>query len=350
MKKFSRSIMWMALLAIGLLTILSVFGAFCGAQKAKLFFNSIPLGVYWYGLAVLLVAGFVEFPRLLRKPGLFMIHAGCLLVLAGSMWGSQAGHRLGERFLGVRKIPNGYMLISEGNTENRVTKEDFRQQLGELPFSIKLNDFRLEYYEADEDPVPRLYIQTKEGQYLQLVAKAGEEVSLGQGKGKLKVLRTFGNFKIQTENGKRIVTDEGQGHENPAVEVEIEVPDGSSYIRYVFERFEGFSHDENGDGLQLSYVLEGARMIRDYFSDVVIIENGKEVAGKSIEVNHPLHYAGYHFYQHSYDSEAGEYTILSVTSDSGLYVVYGGYWLLCLGVLWQFWFRHIVRYIKSKKS
>ena len=349
MKKFSRSIMWMALLVIGLLTILSVFGAFIGAERAQIFFNSLPLSVYWYGLAVLLVAGFVEFPRLLRKPGLFMIHAGCLLILAGGMWGSQAGHRLSERFLGVRKIPNGYMLISEGNTENRVTNKDLRQQLGELPFSIKLNDFRLEYYEADEDPVPRLYIQTKEGQYFQLVAKAGEEVSLGQGKGKLKVLRTFGNFKIQTENGKRIITDEGQGQENPAVEVEIEVPDGSSYTRYVFERFEGFSHDEDGDGLQLSYVLEGARIIRDYFSDVVIIENGKEVAGKSIEVNHPLHYGGYHFYQHSYDSEAGEYTILSVTSDSGLYAVYVGYWLLCLGVLWQFWFRHIVGHIKSKK-
>ena len=143
-----------------------------------------------------------------------MIHAGCLLVLAGGMWGSQAGHRFGERFLGVRKIPKGYMLISEGNTENHVTKEDLKQQLGELPFSIKLNDFRLEFYEADEDSAPQLYIQIKEGRHLQLVARAGEEVSLGRGEGKLKVLRTFGNFKIQTENGKRIVTDEGQSEEN----------------------------------------------------------------------------------------------------------------------------------------
>jgi hypothetical protein len=100
--KLNRGIMWMALLAIGLLAILSVFGAFCGAEKAKLFFNSIPLGVYWYGLALLLVAGFVEFPVLPRKPGLFMIHAGCLLILAGSMLGSQTGHRLCERFFGVR--------------------------------------------------------------------------------------------------------------------------------------------------------------------------------------------------------------------------------------------------------
>ena len=347
--KLNRGIMWMVLLAIGLLTILSVYGAFCGAQKAKLFFNSIPLGVYWYGLAILLVAGFVEFPRLLHKPGLFMIHAGCLLVLAGSMWGSQTGHRLGERFLGVRKIPNGYMLISEGNTEKCVTKEDFRQKLGELPFGIKLKDFRIEFYKADKNSVPRLYIQTKEGRYLQLVAKAGEEVSLGQGKGKLKVLRTFRNFKIQTENGHRIITDEGQGEENPAVEVEIEGPDGNSYTRYVFERFEDFNHGQDGDGLRLSYVSQRPRVVRDYFSDVVITEDGKEKTSKTIEVNHPLHYKGYHLYQHAYDSNAGEYTILFVKSDSGLYAVYAGYWLLCLGILWQFWVRHIVAYIKREK-
>ncbi|GAH13017.1 unnamed protein product, partial [marine sediment metagenome] len=123
-------------------------------------------------------------------------------------------------------------------------------------------------------------------------------------------------------DGKRIVTDEGQEEENPAVAVEIEVPDGNSYTHYVFERFAGFNHGE--DGLQLSYVSRGHRMIRDYLSDIVVIENEKEVASKVIEVNHPLHYGGYHFYQHSYDSEAGKYTILLVTSDSGLYAVYGG--------------------------
>ena len=348
MRKLNRSIMWMALAAIVLLTALSVLGAFCGAQKAKLIFNSIPLGVYWYGLAVLLVAGFIEFPRLLHKPRLFMIHTGCLLVLGGSMWGSEAGHRLQERFLGIRKIPSGYMVIYEGHSEKHVVAEDFKQKLGELPFSIRLKDFRLEYYETDEESVPQLYIKTQEGQDLRLVAKAGEEISLGRGRGKLKVVRTFRNFKILIENGEKIVTDERQETENPAVEVEIEVPDGNSYTRYVFERFAGFNHGE--DGLQLSYVSQGPLVIRDYFSDVVVIENEKEVASKTIEVNHPLHYAGYHFYQHSYDSQAQQYTILSVTSDSGLYAVYGGYWLLCLGVLWQFWFRHIVEYIKGKKA
>lgn len=348
MRKLNRSIMWIALSAMALLAILSVIGAFYGAQKAKLFFNSIPLGFYWYGLAVLLVSGFVGFRRLLRKPGLFMVHAGCLLVLAGSMWSSQAGHRLSQRFFGIRKIPNGYMLIPEGNSEKHIMTEDFKQSLGELPFSIKLRDFRVEYYQPDKDFVPRLDIKTHEGQHFKLVVRAGNEISLGQGRGKLKVVRTFNNFRIRIENNKKIVTDEGQGQENPAVEVRIEVPGGDSYTRYVFERFAGFDHGENE--LQLSYISREPQMIRDYFSDVVVIENEKEVVSKTIEVNHPLHYGGYHFYQHSYDSQTHKYTILSVNSDSGLYVVYGGYWLLGFGVLWQFWLRHIVKYIKGKKS
>jgi cytochrome c biogenesis protein ResB len=273
-----------------------------------------------------------------------MIHTGCLLVLAGSMWGSEAGHRLAERFLGIRKIPAGYMAIFEGHSEKSIFAEGLKQQLGELPFSIKLKDFRLEYYEDDEKLAPLLHIETQEGQCLQLLARAGEQISLGEGKDKVRVVRTFRNFKIRIEDGEKVVTDEGAIAENPAVEVEIEVPDGNSYSRFVFERFADFNHGE--DGLQLSYVSQRPRAIRDYLSDVAVIENGKEIVSKTVEVNHPLHYGGYHFYQHSYDSEAGKYTVLSVTSDSGLYAVYGGYWLLCLGILWQLWFRHI----KGKKA
>ncbi|GAH23234.1 unnamed protein product, partial [marine sediment metagenome] len=50
------------------------------------------------------------------------------------MWGSEAGHRLAERLFGIRKIPNGYMLVFEGNSEKHVMTEGFRQRLGELPF------------------------------------------------------------------------------------------------------------------------------------------------------------------------------------------------------------------------
>lgn len=42
------------------------------------------------------------------------------------------------------------------------------------------------------------------------------------------------------------------------------------------------------------------KYIKDYTSLLTIIENGKEVLKKTIEVNHPLHYKGLTFYQASY--------------------------------------------------
>ena len=40
--------------------------------------------------------------------------------------------------------------------------------------------------------------------------------------------------------------------------------------------------------------------VKEYTSILTILENGKEVLRKSIEVNHPLHYKGLAFYQASY--------------------------------------------------
>jgi len=346
--KAARIIMWLALATIGTLAFLSVLGACYGAEKAKSFFNSIALQFYFSGFFILIAIGFLMFRSLLRRTGLFLIHAGCLLTLAGAMWSSESGHRLAFRLFGSHKIPEGYMVIEEGLAENRLFAKDFMGPLGQLPFTIKLKDFRIEYYQPDKPLTPLLNIITADKQQLQIPAKVGQTISLGPEKGKITIVRTFKNFKIQVQNGERVVTDdEGTGF-NPAVQIEIQRPDGSKYTRYVFERFPGF--EKGDDTLQLSYVSQGPQVIRDFLSEVAVIKNGKEVINKVIEVNHPLHYGGYHFYQHSYDAKEGKYTILSVTSDSGLYCVYAGYWMLCLGVIWHFWLRHIVRRLKRKEK
>ncbi len=49
------------------------------------------------------------------------------------------------------------------------------------------------------------------------------------------------------------------------------------------------------------YDLKGPeKIVKEYMSDLTILENGKEVLKKTIEVNHPLHYKGLAFYQSSY--------------------------------------------------
>ncbi len=85
------------------------------------------------------------------------------------------------------------------------------------------------------------------------------------------------------------------------------------------------------------YLVRPTRHVRDYYSDLAVLEGGRPAAEKTIEVNHPLHYGGYHFYQSDYDHEAGRYTVLQVVSDSGLWLVWAGMVLLVGGTFWRFW-------------
>jgi cytochrome c biogenesis protein ResB len=83
--------------------------------------------------------------------------------------------------------------------------------------------------------------------------------------------------------------------------------------------------------------------VRNYISSLAVVENGRTVAEKNVEVNHPMHYGGYYFYQHSYDAQDGRYSVLMVVSDNGLAFVYAGYAALCVGAVQQFWLRNIFR-------
>jgi len=330
--------MWLALLLIIVLTVLSIYGAFIGAERAQQFFNQPPLVVYWTALAILLIVGIAAFRRLLRVPGLLLIHAGCVLIVAGGMWGSQGGHNLQKKLFGIDKIRSGRMAIYEGRSENHVAPDGTNEQK-ELPFSLKLKDFRIEYYQ----PV-YLQILTREGRQWKIPVEAGKEFPLGDGAGSIKILKAFENFKIGMEDGKSVPFDDPSPGMNPALEVQITEPGGQMATQYVFERFPGHSHGQ--DKFSLSY----HRVISDYISELQIVEGDKVVAEKDIEVNHPLRFGGYHFYQSSYDDKAGQYTVLQVVSDTGLYVVYAGYWMLCLGVIWHMWLRHIVSRFKAKST
>ena len=325
MNKIRRAVMWAALTLIILLIFLSIYGAFLGPERAKNFFNSLPLAVYWIAFTLLLIIGIAAFRRLVHVPSLLLIHTGCILILAGAIWSSDAGHHLQKKLFGIDKIPAGQMVIYEGTRKNRVTLKN-SEKVKELPFYIRLNDFRLEHYKPEY-----LLIQTRQGQSWRIPVEIGREFSLGNNFGTVKILKAFENFKIKIEDDEHVPYDDPQPGYNPALQVQITSPVGDIDTRYVFERFPGHMHPE--DKLLLSY----QRVISDYVSELQIIKENKVAAEKNIEVNHPLHFGGYHFYQHSYDDQAGQYTVLAVVSDSGVTIVYAGYLMLLAGVFWHFW-------------
>lgn len=331
MNKFRRAVMWIGLALIILLLFVSVYGAFIGAERAQSFINRLPLVVYWIAFTLLLITALAVFRRLVRVPGLLLIHLGCVFILAGSMWASEAGHTLQKKLFGIDKITKGQMTIPEGHSDNRVMLED-NKQIKELPFSVELKDFQIEYYKP-----AYLYVQTRDDQGWKIPVETGAEFPLSPELGTVKILRAFENFKITIEEGSRKIVDDPQPGINPALEVQITSPQGQVTNRYVFERFGGHTAPE--DKFALSY----HRVISDYISQLRIIEDKKTVAEKDIEVNHPLSFGGYRFYQHSYDAKAGQYTVLMVVSDTGVGVVFAGCWMLCIGVIWHLWLRHIVR-------
>jgi hypothetical protein len=228
------------------------------------------------------------------------------------------------------------MIINEGTTERAVELEDGVIKM--LPFAIKLIDFKIEYYQPGQ-----LIIRTQKGEGFKIAAEPGQKYVLGVDStsspradlGSVEIIRRFENFKLTREGDKRIAVDDPNGGPNPALEVLLKKPDGSETTRYVFERFPG--HARPDDNLQLFY----RRSVKDFLSDVEVVKDNKVIMRKNIEVNKPLHYGGYLFYQQGYDSDAGRYTVLGVTSDKGLGIVFLGYVLLCAGAFWHFWLRHI---------
>ncbi len=414
MNKFRREVMWAALALIILLTAFSIYGAFIGAARAEQFFNRIPLAVYWIAFTILLIVAMNVFPRLIRVPGLLLMHAGCILILAGGMWGSRAGHEFQKRFLGIEKIRTGRMTIYEGQSDNhvivenedqdylfslqpefesdldhRIVSEELRHEFEkhqmalsqnvkvmvkpegnewviadnlrayiarkedgalniydptkELPFSIGLKDFQMEYYEP-----AYLEIETAGGQTLKVSADVGLEHDLGSELGKVKIVGEYRNFKMSLDGGKRIAyNDPGPGF-NPALEVQVTAPDGNASSQFVFPHMPGFGHAQGK--LKITYKGPIPRMVSDYISKLEVVKDGQVVAEKDIEVNHPLSFGGYHFYQSDYDHVGHQYTVLSVTSDTGLRLVFIGYWALCIGIIWHLWLRHIFTRIKSKSK
>lgn len=83
--------------------------------------------------------------------------------------------------------------------------------------------------------------------------------------------------------------------------------------------------------------------VKDYVSKVDVIKDGKVVKSADIEVNRPLSFGGFCFYQYGCD-EKGSYTVLQVMPDSGTHVLFAGFGFLFFGLVWHLWF------VKLRKS
>lgn len=79
------------------------------------------------------------------------------------------------------------------------------------------------------------------------------------------------------------------------------------------------------------------RRPKDFISKVTILKDGKEIFSQDIQVNEPLNFAGYNFFQSSYDTRDLSWSGLQIVKDPGVPVIYAGFVLLIVGLVMIFY-------------
>jgi len=268
-------------------------------------------------LVINLVLCTIKRPLNFHYMGFYVTHGSLIVLLIGGIIGSQFGDK-------------GYMDIHEGQT---ATSYGSRKDgaVHPLPFKLKLDKFTVDY----KDPEHRLYIvgkPTKPGSMGDMIANAvlkeHKDVNfMGVLPGKLPEISVKEIHHTQTNKG---------------ADAEPVYTGGATLI------VDGKTHELSYPGntrimvneILVSYNI--AAIIGVYRSEVTVTRENDEKITHSIIVNDPLELDGYRLYQANYRKDAqGAYTIsgLEVVHDPGIPIAFLGFWLLMLGVFWQFYFR-----------
>ena len=335
MKAYKQKLYLGGLALILAMVILSVYGACLGAERAAIFFNSPAMLVFWSLLILVLIAGMVVFSGLRRSPFLFLMHAGCLLVLAAGGWNCRAARDAKKHIFHRTAISKALLKIypqQTGDVVYSVGDNEFYQ----LPFSIRLDDFSVYYYD-----LPYLLIKSTQSiEQWQIPLEVGKEHKLSDSFGSVCVNAVYKNMKINIEAGQTSAYEDPGPGSNPGCVLEFTTPDGVKTMQYVFANFP--SHINSSGRFETEWVPP--RHISDYISKTTVIENQKPVGQKDIEVNKPLYFKGYHIYQHSWGTDRdGVYSVLQIVSADGLSLVFAGFVFIAVGAAGHFWKKLFIR-------
>jgi len=264
-------------------------------------------GSWWFaGLGALAAANIAacSFSRRGASAHYLLIHAGLVVVIAGAFV-TRAFRFEGE--LPLRAGQESDLAYSGRDTYK-------------LPFSVKLEDFKLEYY---REPLGVITVEDAGGRQ-DLYAVEGASLTLPSAR--LKVLKLARDFGVTTRGE---TTEKSPYWFNPAARLEITAA-GKTRRLWFFANFPGM-HGEDLP-LRVTYALEQAE-IKNFTSTVQVRGRAGTVTRAEISVNKPLRVSGYTLYQTSYDPADARYTLLTVTRDRGAWVVFAGFFILLLGVL-----------------
>ena len=272
--------------------------------------------------------------------GFLLTHVSMLLILGGAVIRGAVGQ------MGAFEIQEGrttaHFLTSHGPVK--------------MPFDVRLVKFELEHYAEKTTESPHAHgpdtisVLWPERHILtQLVVEVGAPVTIyplgeeptASNAVQVIVSRYVPDFVIDMTT--RDVRSRSEEPRNPAILVNMEGRD-LRVSKWLFANHPDFDMQhssssketekqvtlrfQSAGGAHLSHAQDRAKRIKSFKSTLQLLEDGKVVREKTIEVNSPLSYRGYTLYQSGYNPKDLTLSTLQVVKDPGVPIVYTGF--LCM--------------------
>lgn len=260
------------------------------------------------GFAIFLNILSCTFSRLIYKVkssvSFHLIHWGILLTIAGFILSSIYSFE-------------GEMFIHKGEESNLVISED---TIYKIPFRIRLESFKIEYY---SNPLAEIYNPiSKEAK----PAVPGAEISSGESV--CRVEKFIPDFVLNEKNEAMSRTP---FFNNPAAKISCKSRNKKEDSYWIFSNSSGHSDEKQHILLRVKN-----SDIKNFISSFKILYRGKKIDAR-VSVNSPYSFEGYKIYQTSYDSSAGEASVLTIKKDKWLWLVFIGFLILSAGaIIWLF--------------
>lgn len=284
-------------------------------------------------------------PARRRIIGTVLVHLSLLVVFLGG---------------GLRGIwaQRGFIELREGETTAFYAADLGRVQ---LPFAIQLVKFEIEKY-----PLPAVAGNAARDVYFETLVvtwpernyrsvfdvQPGAELVVAPPRRpagppesfRVSIVRRVPDFMIDMPT--REIKSRSNELRNPAIQVQVTGPAGVTE-RWLFARYPDFNMHTTNTAQRIPFDLQYEVMvnpaqkarIKSFKSSLRILEGQTVKAAKTIEVNAPLTYGGYTFYQSGYDEQDPTRTILQVVRDPSVPVVYLGFGLMTIALLITTWAR-----------
>ena len=310
----------------------------------------------------LLAAHFQRFTFSKKKIGIFLTHAGLILMLLGQIVTDQfqveSNMRLEEGQSKNHSISRELcelVIIDKTNIETdvyasipgEVLEAGKKFQMGKLPFEVTVED----YYENSD--LTQLTAGNKSlattGKGLSLVATETDSVtSLDEVNFPSAYVSIKSNDGSKKELGTWLTSSLFGALRTPIPEQTFE-HEGNEYVLAL--RFKRYYEDYNIELVDFRHdKFQGTEKARNFSSDVIVRERDSGAERKvHIKMNHPLRTHGKTYFQASFDPENDKATVLQVVRNPGWVTPYISCLMVGAGMLIQF-LMHLISFTKKRKA